>query len=604
MHGTVIIKSKNKIYRKSPCLLCKIRQGLLFIQVNIMKSNVIPVLFVFVAGWVFFFFFYPYHLFFKEQLILFVGGDWLSYFQKPAFPVEIAGDYLTQFYLLIGGGPTILMLVLAGAWLGLRMALKRVGVDRNAGLWALLPVVMEGSLSCQLEYPLSMIIGLILVALTFVLLTFIQNKILFRITGMVAVVALYLLAGAHFITFSLLIILHEIRHKRAFIYSLGVVLLTLATPVIASRYYLLTYTQAYYYPIIDRYLLEMPFLFLLTEAALLAAFFFVYYRCKRQIAFIVLVVTAPLSVYCMSDFQEESNLAFSCEAYFGHWKKVIQLSKANKYPTYLSAYYTNLAYAKAGQLPNHLLDYNQPGEYGLFLESKSTTSYIYEMASPDALMECNDMAQAQHSAMLAMLFTPHQRSSSMVRKLAGIAIANGEYPTAEKYLSMLSKTTLHRRWANENRQLIANDTAMFTFFGKRAFLSQRDTLFFTNDWRASLVNLLQSNPQNKTAIDYLLCYHLLRKDLKLFKADYDAYYYPTFGPVAPELYQQALLIGMDESDEQQYAAELRKYGIDREIWSRSREFLSLLEKAQRNEEKIRAAFSTSYWFYYFYAQMK
>ncbi|MDR0541009.1 MAG: DUF6057 family protein [Dysgonamonadaceae bacterium] len=568
---------------------------------NKRHTILLPALF-FAACWVFFFFYYPYHLYFKEQLTLF-GGELAPYLQKPAFLTEWTGDYLTQFYLLTGVGCTILAAVLAVLWQGLCLSFRRLGVRENAGQAALLPVAMEAALSCHLEYPLSMTLGAIIAVWAFVALTCLKNKTLFSVTAYGTAIALYILIGAPFLLFALLVVIKEIRTKRHWVFVSVLLATTLLIPLAASRFYYLTFSQSFYYPIIERYLLKQPFCFLLTEAVLLFAFVLVYYRLKKQFLYALLIIIAPLAVYRIADFKEEYNLALSSEAYFGNWKKVKSLSKQPKYNTYISAYYGNLANAREGKLADELLKQYQPACFGLFLQIGETDSYINLTASPDVLIECGDLAQAQHSAMLAMLFTPHQRSSRMVRKLASIAIANGEYSTAEKYLRLLAKTALHRRWADDNRQFIAGDT-IFEFSGKRAFLSRRDTLFSSNDWRPPLVNLLQSNPQNRTAADYLLCYHLLRKDLKQFKADYDDYYYPTFGAASPELYQEALLICLDEFGEREYAAELQKYRIHSEVLNKSHEFLSLHETAQRNERKIRSKFDTTYWFYYFYAQLK
>ena len=53
----------------------------------------------FITCWIFFFYFYPYHLYYKEQITLCVlQPDFLqTYLQKPAFLTEICGDYLTSF---------------------------------------------------------------------------------------------------------------------------------------------------------------------------------------------------------------------------------------------------------------------------------------------------------------------------------------------------------------------------------------------------------------------------------------------------------------------------------------------------------------------------
>jgi hypothetical protein len=55
-------------------------------------------------------FFYPYHLYLKEQLILFqtTPDYFLSYFGKPAWLALFAGDFFTQFFYFKGGGPTVI----------------------------------------------------------------------------------------------------------------------------------------------------------------------------------------------------------------------------------------------------------------------------------------------------------------------------------------------------------------------------------------------------------------------------------------------------------------------------------------------------------------
>ena len=562
---------------------------------------VIPLLFFAIYG-VWLAFAYPYHLHFKEQITLFTG-DWNFYLQKPAVIGEFLGDYLTQFYLLTGVSSIILTGLLLVLWLGIQVAFKKIGITRNTAWLALLPVAAEAALSCLLEYPLSMVVGSTVAVWTFVAMVYLKNKRVFFIIACIVGIILYLLIGAHFLLFIFLVLAEEIRRKNHWIIPVSTLMIALAIPLIASRFYYLTFPQAYFYPLIERYLLKKPFLFLLTETSMLAALILSCYKIKKVFLYIFILIVAPLEIYAMCDFKEEYNLGLTSEAYFGNWNKVKSLSEKQKYNTYLSAYYGNLANARDGKLADELLKQYQPAHFGLFLEISETGSYINLIASADALIECGDMAQAQHSALLSMLFTPHQRSSRMTRKLAEIAIANGEYPTAEKYLHLLSKTTLHHRWAEENRQLIASDT-VFNFSGNRAFLSQRDTLFHANDWRASLINLIESNPLNKTAADYLLCYHLLRKDLKLFQADYDTYYYPTFGDTPSVIYQEALLICMSGDDEQQYVAKLRKYHINKEVWSKHQEFFTLLKNRQQNETKILSTFATSYWFYFFYAQLQ
>ena len=110
------------------------------------QINSIFVSLFFIACWIFFFYFYPYHLHYKEQITLCVlQPDFLqTYLQKPAFLTEICGDYLTQFFLWTRGGSSILTLTFMLTWLGFRIALLKTGISSHASLWALLPIVADG----------------------------------------------------------------------------------------------------------------------------------------------------------------------------------------------------------------------------------------------------------------------------------------------------------------------------------------------------------------------------------------------------------------------------------------------------------------------------
>ena len=562
----------------------------------------------FIACWIFFFYFYPYHLHYKEQITLCVlQPDFLQmYLQKPAFLTEICGDYLTQFFLWTGGGSNILTLTFVFIWLGLRIALRKTGITSHVSLWALLPIVAEWALSCHLEYPLSMSLGLMCSVWAFLLSTLSTSTRTRGILHVVMLIILYCAVGAHFFAYVILATVYECKQFNNYKLSFFLLLISLLIPIGGSYFYFLTPRQSYFYPLISGYMLRQPFVFLLTEGFLLLSLIpvFISRQYKQWIALFTVLTLGTITITKAYNASEEKTLAFSSEAYFGHWDKIIRLNENNSYPTYLSAYYTNLAYARQDKLCDELMLHYQPAFHGLLLQINESTGYIYAMASPDALMECGDMAQAQHSAMLAMTFTPHQRSSRMVRKLAEIAIINEDYSVAQKYLRMLSHTSLHRSWARERLELIKSgqcDSIPY-WTHKRRMLPQQDTLFSANQWRTSLVNLIESNPQNKMAADYLLCFHLLNKDLQLFKKDYARYYYPTFGSLPSRLYQEALIACMNEKENPQ--EQLKHYRISAKVYKDCLQYLSIYEDAKGDGRALEKLFGKTYWFYYYYAQLK
>ena len=116
-----------------------------------------------IAIFAFFFWMYPYHLFHKEQMMLFLySGEFLrGYFQEEAWLACLTGDFLTQFFYYIGGGPFILSVVLTLFALLTYRTFRQFVSKRYALPLMILLVLWEAGRSCGLAYPLSATLSLI-----------------------------------------------------------------------------------------------------------------------------------------------------------------------------------------------------------------------------------------------------------------------------------------------------------------------------------------------------------------------------------------------------------------------------------------------------------
>ena len=239
----------------------------------------------FITCWIFFFYFYPYHLYYKEQITLCVlQPDFLqTYLQKTAFLTEICGDYLTQFFLWTGGGSSILTLTFMLTWLGFRIAVLKTGISSHTSLWALLPIVAEGALSCHLEYPLSMSLGLMCSVWAFLLSILSTSTRMREILHVIMLTILYCAIGAHFFAYVILVIVYECKHFNNYKLSFFLLLISLFIPIGGSYFYFLTPRQSYFYPLISGYMLRQPFVFLLTEGFLLLSLLpaLIFRQCKQ-----------------------------------------------------------------------------------------------------------------------------------------------------------------------------------------------------------------------------------------------------------------------------------------------------------------------------------
>src|SRR5665647_1171706 len=133
---------------------------------------------------------------------------------------------------------------------------------------------------------------------------------------------------------------------------------------------------------------------------------------------------------------------------------------------------------------------------------------------------------------------------------------------------------------------------------KRAQIPHVDKLNESYNYLASLDFLVQQNPNNLIALDYLLCCYLLNKDLKSFRKAYDQYGRLIKRPV-PSLYSEALLIQLYSSNAPEN--ELESYAIPPQ---KIKEFLSypqLYEQTKGNLNALMVRFGNTYWFYYHFA---
>jgi len=573
---------------------------------DMVVSLVIAILLV-VTSFSFFQFIQPYHLFFKEQiqLFLFTSEYFLSYLSKPGTLSCFIGDFLTQFLYLRGGGALVVSLLFLLEWLVVYCVLKRFGCGTLTPLWALLPVVADWFFLSQIYYTLAIPVSLILTLLFFLIYSVIKKKLVSLIIGVFFVPLLYCLVGSGMLLFPLLLLFYETYKRRRMVWS-GLLILLIAAvyPSFICHSYLLTVEQAYLYPLVQwRYILSGVIILGLVIASLffseqnnrVTARVFVVHVLTVFIIWIIILVFA-------TDKEREHILALASESYFGNWGRVYDLAEKEKLDNSMATYYANMALAGRGELGDRLMEYYQPGSSGLFLPVNSNTGWFTIFFSSDVYYYLGDMNMAQHSAMLGMIFSPANRSSRMVKRLAEVNLVLGDSTATEKYLRMLDATMYHKKWAGKMREVLSSDQpeSYPWLTEKRAQLATYDTLRWAIDYQAALKVLVKSNPDNRAALDYLLSYYLLNKDIPSFKAAFDTYCKDK-ATYIPRAYSEALLISLAAAKASE--KEFKSYKLDDRIVKEFGEYTTIYEESNGMLEPIRERFPITYWMYYHFAQI-
>ncbi len=274
------------------------------------------------------------------------------------------------------------------------------------------------------------------------------------------------------------------------------------------------------------------------------------------------------------------------------WNKVTD--QARKYPgvNQLVTYYTNLALYKTGHLADRMFSFPQHGAGGLQLEWKRDE--VTPFFGGEVFYHLNHFNEAYRWAFESMVAKGMNPRS--LKRLVQTSIINGHYAIAEKYLSILGHTQYYKKWAEQYRKSLADNSEMSQnaeVSAKRKFLMNTD--FVSVD--LGLNQLLQEHPDNLMAFEYQMATFLLTKNIKGF-AD-NIYRIKDLGyREIPVNYEEALLFCMIYFKKDLVP---EGYTIRPETIQRKNDYIAQLSRFGNNKDKaaseLRKQFGNTCWYY-------
>jgi hypothetical protein len=259
------------------------------------------------------------------------------------------------------------------------------------------------------------------------------------------------------------------------------------------------------------------------------------------------------------------------------WDRVLTIGKRVKTPDRLTVFFTNLALAMKGELPEKMFHFPQTDEYGLLLYHTGGDHLLLRGGS-EFFYRVGVLNEAIKWIFDASIARREGMDYHSLTRLAAWNRDNGYERTAGSYFDVLEHTLMYRSWAKQQRQIkvgIVTRQATEYYYGGREPASD-------------LVRHYDLNPENRMALDYLLCYLLLKNDLtrflNLFQTCYPA------ETRLPKAYQEALLAldNMGKTD-------IRNYPVDKINEVRFRSFNQTVR--QGDEKKLEKQFGNTWWYY-------
>lgn len=355
-----------------------------------------------------------------------------TYLDKPGWLACLAGDFLTQFYYFRYAGPIILTLCILLTGYNIRCA---VGMADIKGRWvahsvAFIVMILLICFSFHYDYRLSSILAVAGGASVFRVSTslLISTRMFIKKIERRNEQGLFLNGSgiANWVSvisiFVSVFVCHWFFGYGVWVYGALIFASCIANIMMAGTYYRLA-------------ALIIPFFLLMLTKRL--------YYCDFQT-----IYTYPgIGKLAKPQLDQERTLAVDCKYYFGNYNQVINMVEKDKNPNQYMKFYHDLVMAQFRSQPASLKKYPNK-DIGTFETLKANPSLLTIHALNELYWALDDMTFCERAAMLGNIYSPNCRNIRMVKRLAEINLVRGNYAATRKYLRILQKTFVWKRWAD------------------------------------------------------------------------------------------------------------------------------------------------------------
>lgn len=555
---------------------------------------------------------YPHHLHFQEQYQLFLFEQSYIYnvLSMPGGLADLAGRFLTQFFLFAWVGATLIALVMICVQQLSYRLLRVSAYEFLPYALSFIPAVLCCCFLCDENALMSAPIALLIVLASALCVRIISTDVARQISAVISIPVVYLLAGAFALPYAVILVIEEVRRERSLrVLSVALAMLVVALAIPAAWHHIVScsLTQLYAGPHYFRIPEEFPrwawaSACVLPILLLLPVKFRQWAPRRTSILFLaswlLLMLCGGATVNTLQSQRQENIMAYDFMARNALWNRIIQKAQKQAPKNQVAAVALNLAMSERGMLLDHMFEYPQNGIAGLLPNFESDC--VSPLATSEAFYRLGMINTAQRFVFEAQEAIPDfQKSARCYKRLAETNLINGAYEVARKYLVALQHTLFYRSWADETLALITEDAAVESHpeYGTlRNMKCDQDYFFGGNALHEILVRQLEANPQNRKAFEYLEAACLLAKDVERV-AQYYSFAESVGYQNLPVAIQQALLIKW--SQEHSEREPLPGY-FQPEMVQNFRNFAAAVQMSNGNRSAVQKRFGNTYWSYLYF----
>ena len=555
-----------------------------------------------------------YVLFFQEHqsLFLYTGDYILEFFEKPGSPADLVAKFLTQFYVSSIAGSLILALVLILPALILQSVNRRL--IPGSGLTGLLAVIPSCLLLLMQTHYYHLMLynaGFVLV-IAFFLIIINQETIRNKYFALAFFPLLFYIAGAFTLIFIGMLIIYclvYLKGRHRFLLPLLLAGLTGVSVLLFEELLLLqSIKQLFLYPLpfINDQLHKVMFYAMI-------AFLVVYPALVRMAGTVSLVgpgrrvvagIVIPALILCTS-------VIVLAASYNSQTARVINLEKmvfAEKYDeaveyhekkpseNLIGQYFYNIALSSTGQLCDRLFNGRQDfGTSSLFLPW-SSEHINWGAYSFYAIGLINEAQRWAYEEMVVYGKRPQN-----MKLLVKSSLINGDYILTRKYADILKKSLFYRKWAILHEKLAGDSVTIKSdpvLGRKMSILPGKDFFVFLESPEGNLPRLVNQNPGNREAFEYLMAWLLLNKDVEMLVGNISLMKDMGYTTI-PRHIEEAILIYYNS---QGSLPDMGGFELSSETRLRFDQYFSAFMTERQNpatlEAKMKEQFGNTFWYYF------
>lgn len=543
-----------------------------------------------------------------------------QFFSYPGGLIQVFGAFITQFFTASWVGALLMTLTIFFLARTIRKILQIVSAAPLTNLVEWVIVAPVAALQASYLFPIAHTMALLVLLLAFLFYLKIAVRFgrlelpMFFLFSAV----LYYLIAAYALAFALFCTVFFKRSKTATpVYGATFGVFMYIIPQLFYQILVFDPTTLYTYPLPLTLDFRLKLIFSVFGLLLFGFMFFCRFRRsplktknrKSSPALLKLpaVAMAYIALFLMFGF---FYLAF--DAKYRVVLRVNSFAEKRQWPSVLSMLkeheeinhrLTNLQLYRAlyltDQLGEKLFEF-PVGEHADGLYRSDQLSFTFPIEYCDLLIDLGNVNGAQHKAYEA--WAVEGETPRVLQHLAFVHMAKKEYTAAEKYLKKLQLTLKFTDWTLSQLRMCREKIIGGGLELARSPLLQDSSAFLLRPGfaHAELKQLVQSQPQNRIAVEYLLAYDLLSGHLDYFMENLPCF--QQFTQELPRAFEEAVILylssGLPVSEKQQ------SIPVRRQTVSSFSDFMRILQKHGNDKlgayNDLMQKFSDTFWFYYLY----